>query len=29
MVHATDPLVKSQLFNICALASEVVITAMS
>lgn len=29
MVHVTDPLVKSQLFNIWVLASEVVITAVS
>lgn len=28
MVHVTDPLVKSQLFNIWVLASEVVITAV-
>lgn len=29
IVHATDPLVKSQLFNIWVLALEVLITAVS
>lgn len=29
MVHVTDPLVKSQLLNICVLASGVMIAAVS